>query len=119
MGRPLRIIIGIFAFYVGFSLAIGTYELTNGGPWYTYENSYKDRIIMGQERTSLLVQDENGEALSIIQGYAFPGSDKTVIRKKDSQGKYVFIQKQELPVYIRIIDTIFYPMLFIFRALKT
>lgn len=105
----------ILALYIGGSFGLILYEFFNGGPWYTYENIFGDRIIMGQEPTTLLVRDENGDALSIVQGYAFPESDTIVTRSKDSQGEYVFTHNQPLPAWIKTVDAIFYPLLSIFR----
>jgi hypothetical protein len=115
MQKPLKTAVMILAFYLGLGLGIGLFELVNGGPWYTFENIYGDRQIFGQEPAPLMVKDENGKALSIISGYAFPGTDTTVTRSKGSKGQYVFTQNQTLPIHIKAVNSLFYPLLYMFR----
>ncbi len=115
----LRIFVVLFSFYFTVSIFLAVEELAVKAPWYTYENMWGDRLIMGQEPATLTVLNEKGKAIDKIKGYAFTDSDKTVTRVKGTDGKYVYVDNSKLPGLLQTVDTLFYPALSVVRSNNT
>lgn len=94
--RRQPLFVQILVFYLMFSLAVGVFEVVNieidGTPWFIYENALGELYVIGQE---------------------YP--DAPVMRGTNDLGETVYVLSEPLPVWIRIVEALFFPVLFVIR----
>lgn len=111
MLKLFKFMLGCVIFFVAFSIVAAAYEQFNGGPWYTFVNASGDRVIMGQDvRTTYQVYDGQGKLIDNVPGWKFESEAPNSL-VKDSDGTLHFKNPQQLPVWMKITNTVLQPFL--------